>query len=543
MKKTTVAACLAGGLLAATALVAPSGRAAVQMPMGKVTLNTPYQVDGQKPAGYQPAPAATVAYGKYLTDMGDCEGCHNANGGRTLAGGQYMGMPFGAISTPNITSDRRTGMGRYTVAKFRRLMRDGIAQDGTYIYPAMPYPWYRTLSDHDIDAIYAYLMSTDPVYAPRLRNRIWFPFNMRIVLPVYNLFFNTQGRFHPDPKLTASQNHGKWIVDGLEHCGECHNNRNFLGNTTWAKRLQGGPITKWYAPSLYNDKIDGLGNFSDADLVSYFKRGYSTAMGTVAGPMAEMVDISSSKLPDSDLSDIVAYLRTKPADLAGYPPRQASLQSPIMQQGAHVYFNHCAMCHQANGRGIANVIPALDGNGMVTAYGPQDVLRVIYGGLEARGPWAMMPGVGSGMTDAEVVAVTNYVRQAWSNAAPQNASLLLAGLIKTDTKTLLNGARPGGCPPLAQAELKKIIADPGTHVADLLQSITLPTMLQTTDKLVAAVRAAAPDMKKDAIVNGLTVAYCPIASADTSIQPDQRLWWMTHFSERVYVQASNDGAY
>ena len=50
-------------------------------------------------------------------------------------------------------------------------------------------------------------------------------------------------------------------------------------------------------------------------------------------------------------------------------------------------------------------------------------------------------------------------------------------------------------------------------------------------------------MKKDEIVNGLTVAYCPIVASDKSVQPDQRLWWMTHFSERVYVQASNDGAY
>lgn len=543
MKRTAAAACLLAGLFGATALVAPLGRAAVVMPPGKVGLHVPYQVDGQRPADYQPAPAKTIAYGKYLHDLGDCEGCHNADGGRTLAGGRYMDMPFGVISTPNVTSDRRTGMGRYTKAKFRRLMRDGIAWNGTYIYPAMPYPWYRTLSDQDIDAIYDYLMSTDPVYAPRLPNKIWFPFNIRLVLPVYNFFFNTQGRFKPDPKMTAAQNHGKWIVDGLEHCGECHNNRNFLGNTTWAQRLRGGPITKWYAPSLLGTKIDGLGSFTDDDLVSYFKKGYSTAMGTVAGPMGEMVDISSSKLPESDLRDIVAYLRTMPSNLAAYPPRQSPITNALMKEGQHVYFNHCAMCHQVDGKGIPNVIPALDGNGMVTAYGPQDVLRVIYGGLPARGPWAMMPGVGSGMTDAEVAAVANYVRESWSNTAPQNATLLLARLIRGDTKTLLNGARPDGCPPLAEAELKKVIADPGTHVAALLQSITLPTMLQTTDKLVAAVRAAAPDMAKEDIVNGLTVAYCPIASADPSIQPGQRLWWMTHFSERVYVQASNGGAY
>ena len=545
MKRRLIAACLGAGLLGATALGSGVVRAAVETPTLRphVGLKVPYQADGQRPAQYSQAPADVVAYGKYLTDMGDCAGCHNADGGRPWAGGQYMAMPFGSISTPNISSDARTGLGRYDDKAFIRLMRNGVGVDGENIYPAMPYPWYRTLSDKDILAIKAYLMSTEPVYAPRLPNKIWFPFNIRLVLAPYDWLFNTQERFKPDPKLTASQNHGRWIVDGLEHCGECHNNRNFLGNTSWALRLHGGPITKWYAPSLLGDKIDGLGSFTDDDLVAYFQKGYSTRMGTVAGPMAEMVDISSSKLPLSDLRDITAYLRTLPNDLSAYRPRQRPSRSGPMVAGAQVYLTHCAMCHQVDGKGIPNVIPALDGNGMVTAYGPQDVLRVIYEGLPARGPWAVMPGVGSAMTDQEVVDVANYVRQSWGNGAPANATLLLAGLIRHDTGTLLSGTRPDGCPPLAQEDLKRVLADRSTGVADLLDGMTLPTMLQRTHKIVAAEHAAAPQMRKDEIVNGLTVAYCPIAASDKTISPDQRLWWMTHFAERVYVQASNDGAY
>ena len=545
MKRWLIAACLGAGLLGATALGSGVVRAAIETPTlsPQVGLKVPYQVQGQRPANYSQAPADVVAYGKYLTDMGDCAGCHNADGGRPWAGGQYMAMPFGVISTPNISSDAKSGLGRYSDKSFIRLMRDGVGNEGEYIYPAMPYPWYRTLSDKDILAIKAYLMSTEPVYAPRLRNEIWFPFNLRPALALYDLAFNTADRFKPDPKLTVAQNHGKWIVDGLEHCGTCHNNRNFLGNTSWALHLYGGPITKWYALDLLGNKIDGIGSFGDDDLVSYFKKGFSTSMGTVAGPMAEMVDISSSKLPESDLRDITVYLRTLPKDLAAYHPRQRPIQSAAMTSGAHVFLTHCAMCHQVDGKGVANVIPALDGNGMVTAYGPQDVLRVIYGGLEARGPFAMMPGVGSAMTDQEIVDVTNYVRQSWGNGAPANATLLLAGLIRTDTKTLLSGKRPDGCPPLQQEDLKRVLADQSTGVADLLDGMTLPTMLQRTDKIVAAVHAAAPGMKKDEIVNGLTVAYCPIAASDKSIQPDQRLWWMSHFAERVYVQASNDGAY
>jgi mono/diheme cytochrome c family protein len=522
---------LALGVALSAGLIAARGWGATQVPP---------QSPGQGPAVAQTADAALIAKGKYLTTMGDCIGCHVADGGKPFAGGQYMAMPFGQISTPNITPDMNTGIGKYTDADFIRLMRGGVTASGQHIYPAMPYPWYATLPDDDLLAIKAYLFSLPPIHAPRLPNTVWFPFNLRPAIAGYNLFF-IGDRYQPDPHFTAQQNRGAYIVNGLEHCGECHNHRNFLGNTAVALSVLGGPITQWYAPSLRYDPTTGIGRFSDADMEAFLKDGHSPEMGTVAGPMAEVVDYSTKYLTDADRAAIVSYLHTLPPTPSYYGWKRAP-GNKALAMGQTVYLSHCASCHQADGAGIKGQIPALDGNGMVTATGPQSVIRVVLGGLEARGPYALMPGVGAGMTDAEITAVTNYVRQAWSNIAPMNATDKLVHVIRHDTHTFTNGQRPDGCPALVQDKLQSVLADNSNGLADLLKSTTMPNLWNNVSEIVQKLHAVAPDVSQSDVVNGLTVAYCPIVYGNPSIPPAQRAWQLTHFADRLYTQLSAAGS-
>jgi mono/diheme cytochrome c family protein len=519
------------GIVLSAGLLAAHGWGATQVPL---------QTPGQGPSQPPTTDAALLAKGKYLTIMGDCVGCHQAEGGIPYAGGQYMAMPFGKISTPNITPDVYTGIGYYSDADFIRLMRGGVLPDGGHIYPAMPYPWYATLPDDDLLAIKAYLFSLPPVHAPRLKNYVWFPFNLRAAIAGYNLFF-IGSPYQPDPQLTAEQNRGAYIVNGLEHCGECHNHRNFLGNTAVALSVLGGPITQWYAPSLRFDPMTGLGRFSDADIVQFLKEGHSPSMGTVAGPMSEVVDYSTKYLSDSDLHAIVAYLHTLPATPSYYGWKQNPTNAPWLA-GPHVERSHCASCHQTDGAGVPGKIPALDGNGMVTATGPQSVIRIIIGGLDARGPYALMPGVGATMTDDQVVAVTNYVRQAWSNVAPTSATPRLVRIIRADTHTFTNGQRPDGCPTLDQDQLKNVLADNSNGLEDLLKSTTMPNMLNNVNAIVQKLHSVAPTVSQSDAVNGLTIAYCPIVYADDTIPPDQRAWQLTHFADRLYTQLSTNGS-
>src|SRR5262249_44427210 len=102
--------------------------------------------------------AALLDRGRYLARAGDCVACHDASGGRPFAGGLAIASPLGAIYSTNITPDRETGIGDYTLDDFDRAVRHGIARDGHSLYPAMPYPSYAGITDDDVRALYVYFM-------------------------------------------------------------------------------------------------------------------------------------------------------------------------------------------------------------------------------------------------------------------------------------------------------------------------------------------------------------------------------------------------
>jgi len=114
------------------------------------------------PADYQPPPGA----GRAVAVAADCMACHTAPKGQPYAGGLAVPSPFGTIYSTNITPDKETGIGNYTLDEFRAALIDGVRKDGAHLYPAMPYPSYRKMSEPDVRALYAYLMNdVKPVHA------------------------------------------------------------------------------------------------------------------------------------------------------------------------------------------------------------------------------------------------------------------------------------------------------------------------------------------------------------------------------------------
>jgi mono/diheme cytochrome c family protein len=231
-------------------------------------------------------------------------------------------------------------------------------------------------------------------------------------------------------------------------------------------------------------------------------------------------------------------LKSTPAKESYAPAAPADLANPAAP-GAQAYLNHCASCHQLDGKGIANEIPALAGNGLVASGGPQSVIRVVVGGIEAQGTYGPMSAVGNGMTDQEVADATNYVRSAWSNNAPANVGPGEVATIRKETQTYLNGTLPGGCPALAQQDMAKIVADPA--VQTLLQGTNPETMLQNVNQLIQKVKSAGPKIAQADIVNSLTIAYCPIVQKESALNAGQRLEQLNQFGERVYTQLTQNG--
>jgi mono/diheme cytochrome c family protein len=506
---------------------------------GALTAFLPVVLGAPKPAAADPPSADLIARGKYLTDAGDCMGCHSNPGGEPFAGGRYLPTPFGPLSTPNITPDPETGIGGWTDDQFYRVFHEGIGKEGEYLYPAMPFPWLTKVTREDVLAIKAYVDTLKPVHAPKLPNKLAFPFNIRAGLLAWDQAFFREGTFEPDAAKSTEVNRGAYLVQGLGHCGACHNGRGVLGNGPAAQPLQGGSIQDWYAPNLTSDVHQGIGKYSDEQLVTYLKTGKARGIGVAGGPMAETIHGSLSKLTDADLHAIAAYLKSTPAEKS-YSETQRSDYTGPQAAGRDTYLSYCSSCHQPDGQGLQGAVASLVGDGAVLAGGPQDVIRVLLGGIEAKGTDAPMPAVGYGMTDQQVADVTNYVRQAWSNKAPPNAGAGMVGDLRPSTVTALYGLRSGACPPVDPPEIATAVSNPANGISDALRALTPGNVSQTVDAILPKLHAAAPHAQAADIVNGLALAYCPILR-ESNLPDQQKVVQLNQFSEQVYSGIKSKG--
>jgi len=154
------------------------------------------------------ARADVVKRGEYLARAADCMVCHTAPDGTEYAGGLAFPTPFGTLYSTNITPDRETGIGNYTDQDFLNAVQRGVRPDGARLYPAMPFPSYTYMTDHDALAIKAYLFSLPAVHATAMENTLPFPFNQRWLMAFWSAFFNENRRFQPNAAQSPEWNRG-----------------------------------------------------------------------------------------------------------------------------------------------------------------------------------------------------------------------------------------------------------------------------------------------------------------------------------------------
>lgn len=332
LKYNTLAACLIGALL---------------------TLSEPLcAADTYYPA-YPPITTAEnseqsslVKRGEYLAKIGDCLACHtNVEGGTpAFAGGLSFATPFGTFFSPNITPDKKTGIGNWTEADFVRALKEGKDPAGRNYFPVFPYVYFANITDDDARALYAYFMSIPAVEQENIP--LPFPFSVpgaRTTLLGWNLlFFYPNSQFEENPNETAVWNRGKYIVDGLGHCSMCHTPLNPLGAPKSRFYLTGGFINGYWAPNITQK---GLESATAADVADVFvKNELLNNAGPIAGPMAEVNHNSLSYLTEADRMAIAVYLKTVVSDeWVGLP---GSDEAPTLSRGKQVYMSACVLCHQ-----------------------------------------------------------------------------------------------------------------------------------------------------------------------------------------------------
>jgi mono/diheme cytochrome c family protein len=256
---------------------------------------------------------ALIERGRYIFTVAGCASCHSHHDA-ALAGGRPLDTPFGTFYPPNISPDREAGIGDWSEADFMRALGEGVNPQGEHYYPAFPYTSYTRMSQADMRALYAYLMTRDPVArASRAHDLPWY-LSSRRLLGLWKAGRFVPGRYEYDPGRTDDWNRGAYLAQALGHCGECHTPRGLLGGMRGNRHLAGtrnGPEGRM-VPNITQDRKTGIGDWSPAEQRAFLSTG-RLPDGAYTGPlMAEVLGSSSMSLTAADRRALATYLQSLP---------------------------------------------------------------------------------------------------------------------------------------------------------------------------------------------------------------------------------------
>jgi mono/diheme cytochrome c family protein len=368
-----------------------------------------------------------IARGEALAGGGYCAECHTAKGGQKFAGGYPMPTPFGVLYSTNITPDPETGIGTWSEAAFARAMHEGVARDGSHLFPGFPYDHFTRLSDDDVKALYAYFMTRPPVRASAPANTIPFPLNVRALQEGWKILFFRSGRFEPVAGKSAEWNRGAYLALGLSHCGACHTPRNLLGAEKADDAYAGAVIDNWIAPPLTAANPAPV-PWTREELYDYLRKGVSVLHGTAAGPMAPVVQ-GLAALLESDIDALATYF----ADVDNAGNRLASIDATVARAmfyaqvgagqefdaDARLYTAACASCHYNSGHTPLAVRPDLALNSALSLAEPTNLIQVLLRGLSAEEgiPGVVMPSFAA-LRATDLARIAAYLRRTRTNLPP-----------------------------------------------------------------------------------------------------------------------------
>ena len=358
------------------------------------------------------------------------------------AGGVPLATPFGTIHGTNITPDPVRGIGQWSEADFVRAMREGIDRDGRHLYPVFPYDHFTLITDEELHALYAYLMTRTPVATAVPANDVRFPFNNRALLVVWKALYLRKDAYRADPAQTAEWNRGAYLVQSLGHCGACHSPRNALGAEQRERDLAGGFVEGWYAPPL-NERSPSPAPWTVEQLAAYLHEGIADRHAIAGGPMQGVVEQLAEAPPGRAGHGVylVSMMGAPTPEREHAPPKASnwrdsgsvptglkpSAAADDVQRGAAIYRGACASCHDEGrrvGSGTALELPLAIA---VHEDDPASLIRIIRDGITApeglRNRW--MPSFEGALTDEQIALLVVYLRtlapeaQPWPNVAEQ----------------------------------------------------------------------------------------------------------------------------
>lgn len=246
----------------------------------------------------------------YAAGCASCHAAHDAEGEAklVLAGGQRFVSPFGTFVAPNISPDPEHGIGGWSAQDLANAMLRGVSPGGAHYYPAFPYASYRMAEPQDVVDLKAFLDTLPPSSAPSLPHELGFPFNIRRTLGGWKLLFGNRP-YVLEGDLSPEVARGRYLVEVLGHCAECHTPRNELGGLKLDRWLAGAPTPD--NTGRYPNITPAALNWSERDIVYYLETGFTPDFNSSGGHMAAVIQ-NTSKLSVEDRQAIAAYLKAIP---------------------------------------------------------------------------------------------------------------------------------------------------------------------------------------------------------------------------------------
>ena len=267
------------------------------------------------PASLRGEPA-DAARGAYLVHAAGCITCHTQKEGKGafLSGGRTIESPYGNFYSSNITPEPETGIGAWSDEDFIHALRHGESPEGTTYYPAFPYASFSAMRREDMLDIKAYLFTVAAVYQENRDHEIRFPFSWRFSIYPWRWLFFSSGEPDSGAIGSAAEERGRYLVEVLGHCAECHTPRNMAGGLKRGQPLAGtryGPGGT--VPNITPDKETGIGKWSEGDLIFFFQSGLKPDGDDVQGEMRDVIEDGLRHLSKEDLKAISTYLKSVPA--------------------------------------------------------------------------------------------------------------------------------------------------------------------------------------------------------------------------------------
>lgn len=252
-----------------------------------------------------------AARGETVFWAAGCAACHAAPDSEgdarlVLAGGYRITSPFGTFVAPNI-SPSSAGIGGWSTQDLANALIAGVSPAGRHYYPSLPYTTYARMTLQDVADLKAFLDTLPPSDVASLPHELSFPFTVRRGLGLWKQLYLNGDWVVPAEGETLER--GRYLVEALGHCAECHTPRDAFGGLDSAQWLQGAPNPSGEGriPGIAPSQLD----WSAEDIAYYLETGFTPDFDSAGGEMADVI-ANLAHLSAEDRAAIAAYLKAVP---------------------------------------------------------------------------------------------------------------------------------------------------------------------------------------------------------------------------------------